>query len=44
MNLIYTAAQVANSSSASSTSITLVDAIVIGLVVLAICYLNRNNI
>ena len=44
MNLIHTAAQVANSSSASSTSITLVGAIIIGLIVLAICYLNRNNI
>ncbi len=44
MNLIHTAAQVANSSSVSSTSITLVGAIIIGLAVLAICYLNRNNI
>lgn len=43
---IHTAAQVANSTAASnaSSSITWAGAAVVALVVVAICWLNRNNI
>ena len=41
---IHIAAQVANSTTASNTSITWVGVVVIALVVVAICWMNRNNI
>ena len=40
---IHTAAQVANSTSTSNTSITWVGVAVIALIVVAICWMNRNN-
>ena len=41
---IHTAAQVANSTAVSNASITWVGAAVVALVVVAICWMNRNNI
>ena len=41
---IHTAAQVANSTAASSNAITWAGAVAIAIVVAAICWMNRNNI
>jgi hypothetical protein len=45
MNIIYTAAQVTNANSTAATApiLDVVGIVAIALVVLAICYLNRNN-
>lgn len=44
MNIIHTAAQVANANSTSATTpIDVVGIVAIALVVLAICYFNRHN-